>query len=200
LRCRDRHHYDRGAIPSVDSRDLREESELIPSGFDEVIHSRNLRECQKYPYMLHSFTGHGIYAATAPGMYEYLPTNMTEIRKHKAKMFEAGLAFIVKRDEVIKDVLKWYVLCALEKNCMSPPGAFPACFFEEHTRFEEYANCHRYDQSALNILLANVNHYDRHYYTSDVVDFFRIEREFDEDEEIDITTMSCTKPMLVNNI
>lgn len=43
-------------------------------------------------------------------MYKYLPTNDTEIRKRKAKMFEAGLAYIVRRDEVLKDVIKWYEL------------------------------------------------------------------------------------------
>lgn len=53
---------------------------------------------------------------------------------------------------------------------------------------------------ALNILLANVNHYDRHYYTSDIVDFFKIEREFDDEEEIDMPALGCNKPMLVNNI
>ncbi|GMR60271.1 hypothetical protein PMAYCL1PPCAC_30466 [Pristionchus mayeri] len=200
IRCRDRQKFYSGPVPSVEDRDRREEMDDIPSGFDEAVHARNVEECKKYPYLLHSFTGHGIFAATHKDMYKYLPTNDGEIRKKKAKMFEAGLAYIVRRDEVLNDIVKWYVLCALEKDCMAPHNSMPACFFEGHTQYEEWAGCHRYDQSALNILLANVNHYDRHYYTSDIVDFFRIEREYDQDEEIDMASLACNVPMLVNNI
>ncbi|GMT07894.1 hypothetical protein PENTCL1PPCAC_30068, partial [Pristionchus entomophagus] len=200
IRCRDRQKFYDSPVPSVAERDRREELEGIPSGFDENVHARNIQECRKYNYLLHSFTGHGIFAATHKDMYKYLPTNDTEIRKKKAKMFEAGLAYIVRSDDVINDVIKWYVLCALEKECMAPRNSMPSCFFEGHTQYEEWAGCHRFDQSALNILLANVNHYDRHYYTSDIVDFFRIEREFDEDEQIDMAFLACNTPMLVNNI
>ncbi|KAK6016471.1 hypothetical protein OSTOST_18046, partial [Ostertagia ostertagi] len=49
-----------------------------------------------------------------------------------------------------------YVLCALEKNCMAPPGAQLSCRFGEN----------RYDQSVINLLLANSYGYNARNYVS----------------------------------
>jgi len=48
-------------------------------------------------------------------------------------------------------VLRWWFLCALERDCMAPTSDI---FCKFHRR-REYGKCHRFDQSALNILLAN---------------------------------------------
>ncbi|CAD5213439.1 unnamed protein product [Bursaphelenchus okinawaensis] len=50
-------------------------------------------------------------------------------------------------------VLKWFLLCALTKDCISPPNATPKC----HNVTDQYgtkmgSNCHRYDQAALNLI------------------------------------------------
>ncbi|KHJ93647.1 hypothetical protein OESDEN_06434 [Oesophagostomum dentatum] len=42
---------------------------------------------------------------------------------------------------------------------MAPAGSQLFCEFV-NGRYEEYANCHRYDQSAINILLANAYEYN----------------------------------------
>ena len=48
-------------------------------------------------------------------------------------------------------VIRWWVLCALEPNCMAPTRDL-SCRFNGR---DHYANCHRFDQSALSILLGN---------------------------------------------
>ena len=54
--------------------------------------------------------------------------------------------------QLYNSVLRWWLLCALESDCIAPTS-------ELYCRFDggrqQYGHCHRYDQSALNILLAN---------------------------------------------
>ena len=50
--------------------------------------------------------------------------------------------------------MKRFVECAFQRNCMGPPGASKFC---KYSRFLEYPNefsgCHRFDQSAINLIL-----------------------------------------------
>lgn len=39
--------------------------------------------------------------------YTYIPTNFVEIKKPKAKMYEAGLAFAVRTAETMENIVKW---------------------------------------------------------------------------------------------
>jgi len=48
-------------------------------------------------------------------------------------------------------VLRWWFLCAIEEDCIAPTKDI-LCKFRG---LRKYAHCHRYDQSAINILLAN---------------------------------------------
>ncbi|PAV62649.1 hypothetical protein WR25_10435 [Diploscapter pachys] len=89
-------------------------------------------------------------------------------------MYEAGLAFVAKTEDAV-DILKWYVLCALDENCMAPNGSQGYCYFGNDS-YGRYGDCHRYDQSVINVLLANANYFDRTYYASEIVDFFKIKR------------------------
>ncbi len=58
------------------------------------------------------------------------------------------------------------VLCSLEKDCMAPEGIFVNCQFGKNT-CDVFANCHRFDQSALNVLLLNRWDYERTSYHFD---------------------------------
>jgi len=50
-----------------------------------------------------------------------------------------------------ENVIKWWYLCALERTCIAPILNRACIFHGPHT----YGKCHRFDQSAVNILLAN---------------------------------------------
>ncbi|VDM77093.1 unnamed protein product [Strongylus vulgaris] len=99
-------------------------------------------------YLLHGYSGHGIYPATSPQIYKFIPTNVTEITKPKAKMYEAGFVFAVRTKDTVEQILKWYVLCALEEKCMAGNGMESlVCIFTN--RFSGSPQCHRYVLCAL---------------------------------------------------
>ncbi|KAK6766195.1 hypothetical protein RB195_025850 [Necator americanus] len=163
-------------VPSVEERDTREIQRRITPPWDTIQWTANLQECMKSTYLLHSFTGHGIYAATDPSLYSYFPVFFEELRKPKAKMYEAGLVLAMRTRETMEKIVKWSVLCALEENCMGTRIIPNTCEFTNGDRYSSFAHCHRYDQSVVNVLLADAYYYDRHYYTSEITDFFQIQR------------------------
>ncbi|KAK6027069.1 hypothetical protein OSTOST_06907, partial [Ostertagia ostertagi] len=69
------------------------------------------------------------------------------------------------RNGSITQAVQRLVLCALEKDCMAPPGSQRFCNFGSD-RFMQYAECHRYDQSVINLLLANAYGYNPKNYVS----------------------------------
>ncbi|KAL6735736.1 hypothetical protein Aduo_006149 [Ancylostoma duodenale] len=119
--------------------------------------------CKKSAYLLHSSSDHGVFPTAHPGVYTYIPTDI-EMLRNKSENHDAGFAFVAKTTTSI-EILKWYVLCALEKNCMAPPGARLYCQFGRE-RYMQYANCHRYDQSVINLLLSNSYGYNARNYVS----------------------------------
>ncbi|CAP25095.2 Protein CBG04378 [Caenorhabditis briggsae] len=158
------------------SRDIRENREPHENGWDQKIWEKNLQECRKSQYLLHGYSGHGILSVTHPEVYKYFPTNPGELKKEKAKMYDAGFVFAVNTRQTMMNIVKWYFLCALEEDCMAPKSAVLGCQFVDDDRFRTYAGCHRYDQSIINLVLANQFWYDRRYYVSQIVDFFHIDR------------------------
>ncbi|VDM23487.1 unnamed protein product [Toxocara canis] len=133
VRCK-RNHTAAPPLASIAERDERELSVPHESGWDQKQWRENIRECRKSSYLLHGYTGHGIFPATHPDTYVYIPTNLHEIKKPKAKMYDAGFVFAVKTTETIQNIVKWYVLCALEKNCMGGDYS-KICSFSKNDRF-----------------------------------------------------------------
>uniref|UniRef100_A0A158P930 SCP domain-containing protein n=1 Tax=Angiostrongylus cantonensis TaxID=6313 RepID=A0A158P930_ANGCA len=99
-------------------------------------------------------------------VYDFIPTLPERLRSKTCVNYDAGFAFVVRTSDAMS-ILKWYVICALEKNCMAPPGAVLYCNFGDD-RFLQYANCHRYDQSVINLLLANSYDYNPVHYVSNL--------------------------------
>ncbi|GMR62912.1 hypothetical protein PMAYCL1PPCAC_33107, partial [Pristionchus mayeri] len=96
-------------------------------------------------------TGHSIFAATHPSMYEYLPIDSALAKE--LEMLEYPI--FIARSEVAREAIKWNALCALTKECMAPSGAVLSCSFGDD-RFNAWAKCHRYDQSSINIVLSTL--------------------------------------------
>lgn len=65
-------------------------------------------------------------------------------------MQEANL-LLVHRSEDTRQLLKWALLCAVTRDCIEPEGASLWCRDKGKD-----GQCHRQDQSALNILLVNL--------------------------------------------
>ncbi|KAK5983788.1 hypothetical protein GCK32_010964 [Trichostrongylus colubriformis] len=76
------------------------------------------------------------------------------MKRNPCENYGATFAFILRTEKTIT-ILKWWVLCALEKDCMAPPGSQLYCKFGRE-RYTQYGDCHRYDQSVINLLLENM--------------------------------------------
>lgn len=123
-----------------------------------------------YGAQLFDNTTHSILATTNPLMYDFLPGDQKSLRS--TFMFGADFFFLSGLKHIRQDVLKWWILCALEVNCMAPLNSKLLCSFSPDKL--DFAECHRYDQSALNILLANANDYIASKYSSKDFIFVRL--------------------------
>ena len=101
------------------------------------------------------FTGteHSVYSVTMPEMFNYLPM------VRDSKMYECLIATTVlmyRTEKVIRDILRWWITCALSKECIWN-RAYSGCPFAQkgRNRWTEFGFCSRYDQSAFSILLYN---------------------------------------------
>ncbi|CAH1800063.1 unnamed protein product [Owenia fusiformis] len=90
------------------------------------------------------------FAVTHPGMYDYLPAEEEDMRRRGA--YGAGAFLIYNTKFVHEYFFKWLVLCALNRHCIKPKGSRLRCARAQED-ISSYLNCHRFDQSAFNILL-----------------------------------------------
>ena len=109
-------------------------------------------------------TGHSTFAVTHPEMYEYLSIHLGAAKREEQR--EANSLFLYRTKSIFDRVIKWWVLCALEKSCIaSNHNPSRRCRFK-YDRFNHFVGCHRFDQSALNILLLNHFNFEcRKYFT-----------------------------------
>ena len=125
------------------------------------------------------------YAVTHPDTYNYLPTDIEAMKT--TRQTEAGVSMVYRTEHVMENIMKWFVLCTLEKNCIAPISQ-RHCSFKKDDWFNTFAECHRYDQAVVNILLANYYNYDRSQYSlhdQKVVSIIRGES-FPQGQKLDI--------------
>uniref|UniRef100_A0A0N4ZQL3 Fe/B12 periplasmic-binding domain-containing protein n=1 Tax=Parastrongyloides trichosuri TaxID=131310 RepID=A0A0N4ZQL3_PARTI len=161
----------------------------VNSDNNEILGKKRLNNnhCNKSSFLLHSPAGHGIVPATHKGMFDYFPASMNMLGSKRGEMYQSGLFYAIKTKDTTNKILKWSVLCALERNCIAPKGSTRInCYtIRKKKNSESSSRCHRYDQSIYNILLANAYNYDAKNYVSENNNFFEIKR--DERGSIDET-------------
>ncbi|CAL1537680.1 unnamed protein product [Lymnaea stagnalis] len=112
---------------------------------DYIIHSR-----------LHGVTVGGkqlkysSFVVTNPHMYTFLTTD--EKKLQKTPHFEFSVLIVHNTKRVNNFFLRYLTACTMEDYCIAPPGAKPNCDYNLGNN-KKFANCHRYDESAMNLIL-----------------------------------------------
>ena len=91
------------------------------------------------------------FTYTDARMYEYIATNITLAKR--TPMYGGGFLAIVNTKEIYQGFLQWWVRCSLTRGCISPPHCRLQCAAMRDRFTTNWYNCHRFDQSALNLLL-----------------------------------------------
>ncbi|KAL4219756.1 hypothetical protein ACF0H5_020170 [Mactra antiquata] len=95
-------------------------------------------------------------AATHPDMFKFFPVDKEKLSN--CPHVEIRAVFIHNTDEIHENFMRMFTSCALEESCLAPKGSKWQCKFDLTGR--KPADCHRFDESALNILLKNYFNYD----------------------------------------
>ena len=100
------------------------------------------------------------FVVTHPVLYQYLPPYNLEAEK-KNRQKEGGFLVVFNTETIYWRIMHWLYLCALDETCQTPPGHQMECMrsnlkncIRDSTAIC-WANCHRYDQSNMNILYNN---------------------------------------------
>ena len=92
---------------------------------------------------------------THPGTLNYFQLNKTrqEIANIMPRSFQAGVLLIWANDLAKQKILSPWVDCANHLSCIAPPGSLRDGCNLTVQPLSAYVGCHRYDQSALNLIL-----------------------------------------------
>ena len=110
----------------------------------------NLLKFPLLPCSRFDVKGAQVFRSTHDGMLNYFKMNTSrEILVNLSPTFESGSLIFWANDFIKEQFLPKYVDCAAHIECIAPKGAsvWP-CNFKKL-----YADCHRFDQSALNVIL-----------------------------------------------
>lgn len=110
---------------------------------------------------------------THPRMFEFFPGTKYEDFAFQHMASSSVLLLVYTQDTHVHLMLPW-LKCALTEACINPIGAQDTgCRFDKKPQYR-YSGCHRYDMSALNIVLGNMFKFQESRYMRDQTDsFFR---------------------------
>ncbi|CEF60906.1 Protein of unknown function DUF1647 family-containing protein [Strongyloides ratti] len=147
------------------------------SGFDKTVHKFNIKHCHKSSFMFTVPTFHGILSTIHPTTLKYFPTDKKRYTNRTiSREYDAAFSIIVKTKDTVDNVLKWAVLCALEKNCIEAEKWHGCYGFTKKNIFSSKNVCYRFDQSIFSLLLHNSNNYDNRNYVTEIHNFMDIDR------------------------
>ncbi|ESO83901.1 hypothetical protein LOTGIDRAFT_168942 [Lottia gigantea] len=98
------------------------------------------------------------YIVTHPDMYYYLSSDTRKLQR--VPHFEINMILLHNTNTIQQRFMKWLVACTIEEWCIAPIGSKRSCDTPNLSSAKYYANCHRYDESAMNILLKSWMKYD----------------------------------------
>lgn len=96
---------------------------------------------------------HTIAYGVHPMMYTFFPSNITAHMYPYNMMKTMGSVIVFNTNDCKDSLMRWAMLCALNKDCIAPMGSRKEC--PSGTNKYQPHICHRYDQALLSILLAN---------------------------------------------
>ena len=110
----------------------------------------------EFPFLSCSIIGYPMVTTTHEGMLKYLNLNMK--RSELGKFHSTQAVYTMWVTEILKNkILSPMIDCALHKECIAPQGSKVSgsgCHIEgRFNKSGSYVGCHRYDQSALNMIL-----------------------------------------------
>ncbi|GFR14354.1 uncharacterized protein TNCT_355731 [Trichonephila clavata] len=111
-------------------------------------------------------------ALTHPRMFDYFNTKQERFFFHR--MVQPNHIVLYNIDIVHFKIMFHWVKCALVPNCIAPIGAQNSgCRFDKKPLYR-YSGCHRYDMSALNVVLGLMFDFSSSHYSAKEEDkFFR---------------------------
>ncbi|KAI4453221.1 hypothetical protein MML48_scaffold00002779 [Holotrichia oblita] len=141
-----------------------------------------------------------VSSLTHKKMFEYFHTDSDNFIF--SPMVSGSYLLIVNTENIHKDIMLPWVLCAITRDCIVPIGAQSAgCRFDKKPQYR-YSGCHSYDTSALNIVLGLKFKFDYMRYSYDgskmftsvtLDDAINILREFEQN-----TTTTAGKNQLLD--
>ena len=104
-------------------------------------------------------TDDSVYAMTHKGMYKYLPSDEEQLMK--VSMLQSGGVLLYNTEFVFRNIVWWWCMCDIHVDCSASVRTL--AISKEHDQRKKYRG-HRFDQSSLNVLLANTFNFNQAMY------------------------------------
>lgn len=107
--------------------------------------------------LLFKKAAHSNFAVTHRKLYQYFPTDNNK-QKRVFTYCACGM-LIYNTKETFHNILWWWFMCTFDKRCHAPMPR-TICKFDSQSNMNTFGDCHKWDQSSINILLSNYHAYN----------------------------------------